>query len=130
MTIGEIISEFKQRENASGIFILTEDKKLAEALSIWPNVPVTFDGLKDCDDTDPVKQWAFMWQHAKVDLVTFALILGVTPEAAKTMAARLIGLHMVYPNGDIHRFAQQYLGMLTMSRVNKASRKIAKENVS
>ena len=130
MEFNEVINTFKKCEDAASVYVLLEDKKLALALSAWPNVPIKFTGLGVCASFDPVEQWEWLWKRSKVDLVTFALILGCSPEQAKDVAARLIGLHLVYPDSSVNNFARQYLNALVAERLSKASKRLPKAPAS
>lgn len=117
---GEVLATFKRTEDSATVYLVMQDTKLAEALSVWPNVPITYLSSQDCVEDVPTKQWAWLWKHCKVDLVTFSLILGVSPEQAKAMAARLIGLRLVYPDGQVQSYCRQFLSTLVMERIDKA----------
>ena len=125
MNFIEVLNGFKKLEEPGQVFTLLDNKKLAEALAAWAMVPITWHRDVSTDETDPVKQWQWLWQKVRVDLKTFALLTGMPLEEAKATAERLIGLRLVYPDATINGHARAYLNMLVLQRLTKASKKIS-----
>lgn len=91
------------------VFLLDpKERLLGKGLITWKNIKTELDfsnpiDLKNQDD--------FIWQFARFDLKTFCNILQLQLHEGKNLINRLKGLHLIFPDGTVNKYA--YSVMLT-----------------
>jgi len=113
----EILDEFKKDEAAESIVPLIEDERLRNAVVAWKSVTIERTGKANCEDAGEVARWNWLWTQVKYDQETFGTVAGLKPQDVKPVMTRLIGLRMIYPDGNINDFAKQYLKAIIMQRL-------------
>jgi hypothetical protein len=113
----EVLNEFKGAEEAEMIVPLIEDERLRNAVVAWKSVTIKKTGKDDCEFSEEVARWNWLWTKVEYDRETFGTVAGLKPQDVNPVMTRLIGLRMIYPDGSINNFAKQFLQAIIMQRL-------------
>jgi len=113
----ETLDEFKQDEAAESIVPLIEDERLRNAVVAWKSVTISRTKQDGCEHEGEVARWNWLWTQVEYDRETFGTVAGLKPQDVNPVMTRLIGLRMIYPDGNINNFAKQFLQAIIMQRL-------------
>ena len=123
LSFGEILSSFKDDEDVENVIPIMNSPELQSSIIAWKSVKVKYDSAVMCEYTDPNEQWEWMWAHTQYDVNAFGVIAGLKPQDAGKVLVRLIGLHLIYPDGTIHHGARLYMQSMFKANLTKFSGK-------
>ena len=125
MRFGELLKQFKASEGDTSetMLCLVDDAILRNALLAWQSMVVEYDPDASCGETDPKRQWLWMWQHAKFNMKQFSVVAGLKKEyEAGAIMERLKALHLIYPDGTANTMARNYLRGLAKAKLPKSKK--------
>lgn len=122
-SFGEVLKHFKENEAPHVIAPLIEDAKLVAGLVAWQSVKIKNESAgKNCEETDPLAKWEWLWNQCKIDLKRFSIVSGVQEYQASDLFLRLQGLRLIYPDGTIHSLASQFLEATVLKELPRPKR--------
>ena len=119
LTFGEVLGKFKSNEDVENIIPIMNNPELQSSVIAWKSVKVSFvNAGETCSFDDPNDQWAWLWKHVSYDVASFAVVAGLRQQDAGRILLRLIGLHLIYPDGTINSCAKIYMQGLFKANLN------------
>ncbi len=118
LTFGEVLANFKSNEDVENIIPIMNNSELQASVIAWKSVKVSFLKNEKCEFEDQNDQWKWLWEQVSYDTVSFAIVAGLKPQDAGRVILRLIGLHLIYPDGTINQCAKIYLQGLFKAQLN------------
>ena len=118
LTFGELLANFKSNEDVENIIPIMNNPELQASVIAWKSVKVNFLKNEKCGFEDPNDQWKWLWEQVAYDTASFAIVAGLKPQDAGRVILRLIGLHLIYPDGTINQCAKIYLQGLFKAQLN------------
>ena len=118
LTFGELLANFKSNEDVENIIPIMNNPELQASVIAWKSVKVNFIKNEKCEFDDPNDQWKWLWEQIAYDTASFAIVAGLKPQDAGRVILRLIGLHLIYPDGTINQCAKIYLQGLFKAQLN------------
>lgn len=125
-SFGEVLASFKANEEAENIVAIITDDELQNGMIAWKSVRITFKTHQECDEKDPVAMWNWLWDQILFDSQSYGVVAGIKAQDVGKLLSRLIGLHLIYPDGSINKLAKQYLQTIIMSKIRQATPRAAK----
>jgi hypothetical protein len=128
-SFGEVLAEFKKNEAPEGIFPLLNDVPLCNALLAWKSVRINYkaQATEDCPLKEEYALWSWLWSVVEYDCQHFGTVAGCKYQESGTLLARLIGLRLIYPDGSINNYANQYIKKVILEKLNGGKKKKEKE---
>lgn len=118
LTFGEILANFKSNEDVENIIPIMNNSELQASVIAWKSVKVNFLKNEKCVFEDQNDQWKWLWEQVSYDTASFSIVAGLKPQDAGRVILRLIGLHLIYPDGTINQCAKIYLQGLFKAQLN------------
>jgi hypothetical protein len=125
-SFGEVLQDFKSREEVENVMAILDNKDLQNGLLAWKSVRITFMKAEDCPFKDPHEQWDWMWSRIQYDVRAFGNIAGVSGKDVGGLLERLAGLRLIYPDGTINKTAATYLQAVIKVKLNSILKSSAK----
>lgn len=121
-SFGEVLSGFKEDEEPENIVAIIDDEDLQNGMIAWKSVRIRFKPALDCPENDPVAKWEWLWNQIEYDSFAFGTVAGVKAQDVGMLITRLMGLHLIYPDGTINKLARQYLQTIILQKIGKGRR--------
>lgn len=129
-TFAKLLGVFKSNERPESLVQLLNDPILRSAIVAWPSVPIriTAEPNLECECGREADQWKWLWDHVEYDQPMFGIIANVEEHEVHKILIRLVGLRLIYPDGTIHKLAQQYLRSLIIQQLPSKPKSKSKES--
>lgn len=127
-TFGEVLAEFKSKEEPENIVSLLDDEQLRQGIVAWKSVVVRYKALCECTHKDEASRWRWLWEQVEYNQEDFGMVAGVKVQDVGKLLTRLKGLRLIYPDGTIHKLAKNYLQATIMEKLKSLQPKEKKKD--
>lgn len=118
----EILKEFKANETPESIYPLTQNPALVTVMLAWRTVHVSRRSTASDPPQDIPSRWTWLWDHARYEESDLGAAIGDSPGVARRLLDQLRAHRLVYPDGTVHKFGEQYARTLIMERLQGKKR--------
>jgi len=118
MDYGSTLAFFKKESTPEKVVVLMDEPYLRAAVIAWKSVTISYsDDLEICESRDGNAQWNWLWSKVSFDKTRYQIVAGLKSQEVDNVFERLKGLKLIYPDGTIDLFAQQYLNSIIMKTI-------------
>ena len=122
MTSVELLENFifnMSDEDSMEKLIFLQDTVLCQGIIAWKNMNVKFieaeiDFIGLNEDS-----WNGLWEYSQFDSDDFAVMIGKKYGEAEEILRRLAFLKLIYPNGEVDKFALSYSRNVSKNMISK-----------
>ena len=122
MTSVELLENFifnMSDEDSMEKLIFLQDTVLCQGIIAWKNMNVNF-ADREIDFTELSEDsWNKLWGYSQFDSDDFAVMIGKKYGEAEEILRRLAFLKLIYPNGEVDKFALSYSRNVSTNMISK-----------
>ena len=122
MTSVELLENFifnMSDEDSMEKLIFLQDTVLCQGIIAWKNMNVNF-ADREIDFTELSEDsWNKLWGYSQFDSDDFAVMIGKKYGEAEDILRRLAFLKLIYPNGEVDKFALSYSRNVSKNMISK-----------
>ena len=71
------------------------------------------------DQPTTASDWWILWDHVELDIEHMALMSGISMPDVMQIVKKAIGHQLIYPDGTVNQYAQQYLRSVILDKLPK-----------
>ncbi len=121
------LERFRAQESALAVAMIFDDPLARKVLTAWTTfakVP-TWAAPNDKPPEDERALWTWIWLRSweTLDLESFAMAVGTTPELVEQKLHMLINARLLYPDGTISKLAEGAIRMQVVASMPRRKRR-------
>ena len=122
MTYGEEINSFKRMSSPVIALPLVGNNMLINAVAAWKYVRCAINSELSLEaGKSDHERWEWLWKGVSFDMEDFRIKAGLKAQDAPMVFRRLSGCRMIYPDGSVDTFCQQYLNSVILKSIQVGS---------